>query len=94
MSKYTFKLYVSGGTQACTEAAANIQNICEAYMQGEYELEIVDIGLNPDIAEEEGIMAIPTLIKMEPLPRIRLIGALNKTSRVLVGLGLSENHSE
>ena len=89
MSKYALQLYINGKTPVSTQAVDMLNIICEEKLNGEYYLEIIDIQQYPDRAEEEGIMAIPTLIRKWPLPVTRLIGALTVRSRVLAGLGLS-----
>ncbi|MDJ0367008.1 circadian clock KaiB family protein [Hymenobacter sp. H14-R3] len=89
MSKYALQLYINGKNNVSVEAVDILNTICREKLNGEYYLEIIDIQEHPDRAEEEGIMAIPTLIRKWPLPVTRLIGALTVRSRVLAGLGLS-----
>ena len=67
-------------------AIANLQRICEQELQGQYELEIIDVLEYPDLAEDEKILATPTLIKSLPLPLRRMIGDLSNTEKVLLGL--------
>jgi circadian clock protein KaiB len=86
--KFILKLYVSGNSQVSMMAISNIQAICDEYLKDNYDLEIIDIETNPELAEEAQIMALPTLIKSEPFPRRRLIGALTVKNRVLAGLDL------
>lgn len=85
---YVLRLYVTGMTSQSTRAIHNIQQICEEYLQGRYELEVVDIYQQPTLAQGEQIIAAPTLIKKLPLPLRRLIGDLSNTERVLLGLDL------
>ena len=67
-------------------AIANLKRICEEELAGRYELEIIDVLEYPDLAEDEKILATPTLIKSLPLPLRRVIGDLSNTEKVLLGL--------
>lgn len=69
-------------------AIANIKNICENYLKGRYQLEVIDIYENPSLGKGEQIIASPTLIKKLPLPLRRFIGDLSDTERILLGLDL------
>ena len=85
---YQLRLYVAGTTPYSVSAIANIKKICEEYLKGRYELEVVDLYQNPTLAKGEQIIAAPTLIKKLPLPLHRIIGDLSVVERVLVGLDL------
>jgi circadian clock protein KaiB len=85
---YVLRLFVAGSTPRSLRAIANIRIICEQYLQGRYELEVIDIYQRPDLAESDQIVAAPTLIKKLPLPLRQLIGDLNDIERVLAGLDL------
>src|SRR3954453_11987103 len=85
---YVLRLFVAGSTPRSLRAIANIRIICEQYLQGRYELEVIDIYQRPELAEGEEIVAAPTLIKKLPLPLRQLIGDLNDIERVLAGLDL------
>lgn len=85
---YILRLYVAGMTPQSTRAIANVKNICEEYLQGRYELEVIDLYQKPQLAQSEQIIAAPTLIKRLPLPLRRLIGDMSNVERVLVGLDL------
>ncbi len=80
---YVLSLYVSGIHPNSTRAVVNIKSICEKYLKGRYELEIIDIYQQPDFALLEEIIAIPLLIKLLPLPVVRFIGDLSDTEKVL-----------
>jgi circadian clock protein KaiB len=69
-------------------AIANIKGICENYLKGRYQLEVIDIYENPSLGKGEQIIASPTLIKKLPLPLRRFIGDLSNTERILLGLDL------
>jgi len=88
MNEYLLKLYITGHTPQSERAIANLQQICEEQLQGEYELVIIDLLEQPHIAEEAKILVTPTLIKELPPPIRRVIGELSDTERVLLGLGL------
>ena len=75
-------------TSQSVRAIANVKKICEEHLQGRYELEVIDLYQQLQLAEGEQIIAAPTLIKKLPLPLRRIIGDMSKTERVLVGLDL------
>ena len=86
--KYVLRLFVTGMTPRSTEAFATIKALCEEHLQGRYELEVIDIYEHPELAKDEQIVAVPTLVKKLPLPLRRLIGNLSVKERVLLGLNL------
>jgi circadian clock protein KaiB len=88
---YVLKLYITGMTPNSKRAVENIKNICEEYLKGRYELEIVDIYQQPELAQGEQIIAVPTLIKSLPTPFRKLIGDMSNKEKILVGLNLKEN---
>ena len=85
---YVLRLYVTGMTPRSTEAFASIKAICEERLQGRYELEVIDIYQHPQLAIDEQIIAVPTLVKKLPAPLRRLVGDLSNQDRVLLGLDL------
>ena len=85
---YVLRLYVTGATLQSLRAIANVKKICEEYLKGRYELEVVDLYQQPQLAQGEQIIAAPTLIKKLPLPLRRVIGDMSRTERLLVGLDL------
>lgn len=86
--KYVLSLYIAGVTPKSTRAIMNIKKICEEYLKGRYELEVVDIYQQPELAKGEQIIAIPTLLKKLPLPLRKFIGDMSKTEKILVGLDI------
>jgi len=86
--RYVLKLYVTGATARSLRAIANIKAICEQYLKGRYDLEVVDIYQRPARLRGEQIVAVPTLIKRLPAPMRRMVGDLSKTDQVLRGLDL------
>lgn len=87
---YSLQLYITGTTERSNEAVTNILNLCEKYLEGRYELEVVDIYQQPAKAADAQIIAAPTLIKHLPKPIKRLIGNLSDPEKVIVGLNLKK----
>lgn len=85
---YVLQLFVTGILPNSVKAIGNIKGICEKYLKGRYELEIVDIYQQPELAFAEDIIAVPVLIKKSPFPQERLVGDMSDTEKVLTGLGL------
>lgn len=85
---YRLRLFVTGATPNSTRAIANIKEFCETFLNGKYELDIVDVYQQPLIAEKEQIVALPMLLKKFPLPERKLIGDMSDTDKVLRGLNL------
>ena len=86
--RYVLRLYVTGMTLRSIRAIGNVKIICEEHLQGRYELDVVDLYQQPQLAKGEQIIAAPTLVKKLPHPLRRIIGDMSKTERVLVGLDL------
>jgi len=80
---------VSGATPRSTEAIAKIKDICEDYLPGQYDLEVIDIFQQPQLAVQEQILAAPTLVKQSPGRLRRMIGNLSNTSLILQRLGVA-----
>ncbi len=90
MSEYRLKLYVIGQTPRAERAIANLRELCEKEFDGRsYEVEVIDILENPQIAEKERIIATPMLVMFLPQPMRRVIGDLSDSDKVLMGLGLA-----
>jgi len=86
--EYVLHLFISGATPNSTRAVRNIKEICELYLKGRHELLIVDIYQQPELAQDEQLIGIPTLIKKRPGLIRRLVGDLSDRPRVLAALGL------
>ena len=82
------RLYVAGQSPKSLEAFANLMRICEQHLESRYELEIVDVVENPQLAAGDEIVAIPTLVRRLPAPMRKIIGDLSDSDRALVGLQL------
>lgn len=87
---YILKLYVAGQSPKSINAIANIRKICEENLHGRYELEVIDLYLQPELAQVDQIIALPTLIRKLPLPLRRIIGSLSDAEQVLVGLDIQK----
>jgi circadian clock protein KaiB len=88
MQKYLLKLYVTGQTPRSLQATTNLRRICEEELRGEYEMVVIDVLERPQLAEDEKILATPTVVKELPTPIRRIIGDLSDSERVLLGLDL------
>jgi circadian clock protein KaiB len=87
-SRYVLKLYVAGRSPKSVNAIANIKKLCESNLQGRYVLDVIDLYQQPQLAQGEQIIAVPTLIRKLPSPMRRIIGDMSNTERVLVGLDI------
>ena len=85
---WQLRLYVAGQTPNSIRAFANLKKICEEHLKGKYEIEVVDLCKNPQLAAGDQILAIPTLVRKLPEPIKKIIGDLSNTERVLVGLDI------
>ena len=83
---WELRLYVAGQTPKSVAALANLRRYCEEHLKGRYWLEVIDLLVNPQLAEGDQILAIPTLVRKVPVPIRKIIGDLSNEERVLVGL--------
>jgi circadian clock protein KaiB len=81
------RLYVAGMTARSANAIRSIKSICEENFPGRYALEVFDLYQSPAAAQAGNVIAAPTLVRVEPLPEVRLIGSLDDRARVLRSLG-------
>lgn len=88
MNKFILKLYITGTTPNSERAIANLKQLCDEELDLKYEVEVIDILENPQLAEDERILATPTLVKALPPPLRRVIGDLSDKDKVLLGLDL------
>lgn len=88
MSVVLIKLYVTGRTPQAEAAIRNLKRICDEELQSQYQLEVIDVLERPQLAEDERILATPTLIKELPPPMRRIIGDLTDRDQVLLGLDI------
>lgn len=85
---YELVLYVAGNTPKSVLALQNLKKYCEEYLRGEYRIEVIDLLVNPQLAEGDQILAVPTLVRKVPVPIRKIIGDLSNEERVLVGLNI------
>lgn len=84
--RYRLMLYVAGQTPKSLAALANLKKICEEHLEGRYSIEIVDVTKHPEVAIENQILALPTLVRKVPTPMRKLIGDLSNTEKTLVAM--------
>ncbi len=87
-AKWDLRLYVAGQTPKSLQAFANLKRICEEHLAGQYHIEVIDLLQQPQLAQGDQILALPTLVRKLPQPVRKIIGDLSDTERVLVGLDL------
>jgi len=85
---YELRLYIAGKTAKSVTALANLKKYCEEYLKGQYKIEVVDLLVQPQLAEGDQIFAIPTLVRKVPEPIRKIIGDLSNEEKVLVGLNI------
>jgi len=90
VTAYSFRLFVTGQTGRSQAAEANLRALCQSRLPGGYELEVVDATEQPGRAEEQRILATPTVLRLAPLPQRRVIGDLSDHQRAAYALGLPE----
>jgi circadian clock protein KaiB len=86
---YELKLFVTGSTPRSREAIARIKQLCEQELKDRYTLEVIDVHQEPQLAQEDQIVALPTLLKKLPLPLRRILGEFSDKDRLLAVLGLT-----
>ena len=89
-AKYILRLYVTGSSGRSLKAIQNLKKICDEHFPDDYDLEVIDIYANPEVAREEQIIAAPTLVKKLPKPLRKFVGDLSNTKKILLGLDLYE----
>lgn len=87
-AQWLLKLYVAGQTPKSVAAFANLKRICETHLKGQYQIEVVDLLVNPALAKGDQIIAVPSVVRQLPAPVKKIIGDLANEERVLVGLDL------
>ncbi|WP_013323583.1 circadian clock protein KaiB [Gloeothece verrucosa] len=87
---WELRLYVAGQTPKSVMAFANLKKICEEYLQGQYRIEVIDLLQHPQLARQDQIFAIPTLVKKLPPPIKQIIGDLSNKEKVLIGLDIEK----
>ncbi len=88
--KWWLRLYVAGQTPRSLAAFQNLKRICDEHLKGLYEIEVIDLLKNPQLAKGDQIVAVPTLVRNLPPPVKKIIGDLSNADRVLIGLDIRE----
>jgi circadian clock protein KaiB len=86
--EWELRLYLAGQTPRSIMALDNLRRLCEEHLKGRYRIEVIDLLVSPQLARDDEILAVPTLVRRLPLPIRKIIGDLSRTERVLVGLQL------
>ena len=86
--KWQLRLYIAGNTPKSIAALTNLKKYCEQHLSNRYEIEVIDLLVNPQLAAGDQILAIPTLVRKMPVPVRKIIGDLSNEEKVLVGLDL------
>jgi len=87
-TRYALRLYITGQTPRSRQSVENLRALCDKYIPGQFDLEVVDIYQQPAMAAAGQIIAAPTLIKSMPLPLRRLVGDFSDQNRVILGLDI------
>mgnify|MGYP001803069439 CR=1 FL=1 len=90
-NEYRLKLYVTGDTPRTDRAISNLNKLCQVNLPNHYQIIVVDVLKQPDVAEKEKIIVTPTLVKELPLPQVRIIGDLSDIKTVMMGLGINSS---
>lgn len=88
MEKYILRLYIMGYTAKSRTAITNLENLCDNELKDQYELTVINVLERPQLAEDEKIIATPTLVRVLPEPIRRIIGDLSDVEKVLLGLDI------
>jgi circadian clock protein KaiB len=89
-AEWKLRLYVAGQTPKSLTAFANLKRICEEHLSGRYQIEVVDLLKQPELAQMDQIIALPTLVRKLPEPIKRIVGDLSNSERVVVGMNLEK----
>lgn len=85
---WDLRLYIAGPDPKSSSAFRNLTKICEEHLPGRYEIKVIDLAKNPQVALDDQILAVPTVVRKQPLPIRRIVGTLVDTKRALAGLDL------
>jgi circadian clock protein KaiB len=89
-AQWNLRLYVAGQSPKSVTAVNNLKRLCEHHLPGQYTIEVIDLLKNPQLAQVDQILAIPTLVRKLPEPMKRVIGDLSDTERTMVGLDMRQ----
>lgn len=85
---FRFRLYVAGHTPNSTRAAANLREMCSMHLEGRHEIEIIDVFRHPEQALVDNVLMTPTLLRLSPLPVVRVVGSLSQLEPVMQALAV------
>jgi circadian clock protein KaiB len=85
---YVLRLYITGQTRLSSASVRNLLRVCRSHLEGRYDIQVIDICQQPELAREAQIIATPTLVKARPIPARRFIGNLSNEKQLLAGLGI------
>ena len=85
---YELRLYIAGNTPKSATALRNLKRYCEEHLKDQYVIEVIDLLVQPQLAEGDQILAVPTLVRKFPEPVRKIIGDLSNEEKVLVGLNI------
>jgi circadian clock protein KaiB len=88
LESWNLRLYVAGQTPKSLTAFSNLKRLCEEHLAGRYRIEVIDLIKEPQLAQGDQILAIPTLVRKLPVPMRRVIGDLSNQERVMIGIDL------
>jgi circadian clock protein KaiB len=91
---WELRLYVAGATPKSVAAFRNIEQLCEEHLAGLYHIEVIDLMKNPQLAQTDQIVAVPTLVRNRPSPTRKIIGTLSNTDRVLGALDIRPDNAD
>ena len=91
---WELRLYVAGPTPKSVAAFRNIEQLCEQHLAGLYHIEVIDLMKNPELAQTDQIVAVPTLVRNRPSPTRKIIGTLSNTERVLGALDIRPHDAD
>lgn len=91
--KLLLRLYIAGQTPKSLKALTNLKKLCAEHMSDSYQIEVIDLMKKPELAQQDQVLAIPTLVRNLPVPIRKIIGDLSDTERVLLGLDLNASRS-
>jgi len=86
---WELRLYIAGHTARSATALANLKKLCDQHLAGRHRIEVIDLGVKPELARQDQIVAIPTLVRKLPQPIRKIIGDLSNMDRALVALEVS-----
>jgi circadian clock protein KaiB len=90
IERWELRLYIAGQTPKSVRAFANLKKLCEEYLHNQYRIEVIDLLQNPELAKQDQILAIPTLVRKLPQPIRQIIGDLSNEEKVLLGLEITK----